>query len=77
MLLRGASTRFQFPQNPVCCVLHNGCETPELFALLSSMNRVLAKLAYHRCSPERGNTEAGGEAKWKNQKNLYQVSGWT
>lgn len=40
-MLRAAGTRFHFPQSPVFCALHNGCETPELFALLSSMNRVL------------------------------------
>lgn len=41
MLLCATGTRLHFPQSPVCCVLHNGCETPELFALLSSTNRVL------------------------------------
>lgn len=40
-LLCAAGTRFHFPQSLVCCVLHNGCETPGRFTLLSSTNRLL------------------------------------
>lgn len=78
MLLYAADTHSHFPQSRFCCVLHGGCEIPELFVFLPSMNIVLATLAYHHCTRKCWNTVAGladGEANWKNQQNMYRVSG--
>lgn len=78
MVLYAAGTHFYFPQNGVCCALHSGCEISGPFVFLSSMSIVLAMLAYHHCTWKCWNTVAGvadGEANWKNQQNLYRVSG--